>query len=138
MAQLTVSIVGTKELQRRLRKMNPEVNQSIMRKSFLDIAADLIDDISNVQIVGGRGDAPPLPNRLTNRHGGRGLVGSIALNMHPFPRYAEVGTHLNYGATHEKGLRGYPVRAFLKPARDKIAPRIPAMVVANWKKYGGL
>ena len=137
-AALTVKIVGTKELQRRLKKLNPEVNRRIMVKSFDDAAQDLLADITLKQIVGGRGKAPPLPTKLTNRSGGRGLVGSMGINRRPLPKAIEVGTHLAYGPVHEEGRGAYPVRAFLAPALAKIGKTFASIVVKNWKREGGV
>lgn len=137
-APLTVKIVGTKELQRRLKKLNPEVNKRIMVKSFDHAAQDLLTDITLKQIVGGRGKAPPLPSKLTNRSGGRGLVGSMGINRQPLPHAIEVGTHLDYGPVHEEGRGPYPVRAFLAPALAKIGKTFAAIVVKNWKREGGV
>jgi hypothetical protein len=138
MTTLRASIVGTKELQRRLKKMDPGANQAILRRSLEEAAGRMQSDIAKVQIVGGRGDSPPLLDRLSNRHGGRGLAGSIGINTSPLPFAIEVGTHLAYGPVHEEGRGPYPVRAFLQPALDKIAPKLGAIVVKHWKKEAGL
>jgi len=132
------SIVGTKELRRRLDKMDPGKNQAILRGSLKEAAKAMQVDITKVQIVGGRGDAEPLADRLSNRHGGRGLVGSIGINTNPLPYAIEVGTHLAYGPVHEEGRGAYPVRAFLQPALDKMAPKFAGIVVKHWKKEAGL
>jgi hypothetical protein len=136
--QLRVNIVGTEELQRRLKKLNPGINTRILTKSLTESAMKISADVKKVQIVGGRGKAPPLDDRLTNRHGGSGLVGSIAVNKQPLPRAIEVGTHLTYGAVHEEGRGRYPQRAFLAPALAKIQPEIAAIVTRNWKREGGI
>jgi hypothetical protein len=138
MTTLRASIVGTKELQRRLKKMDPGANQAILRGSLKEAAGDMQGDIAKVQIRGGRGDAPPGDGFLTNRHGGRGLAGSIGINSSPLPFAIEVGTHLAYGPVHEEGRGPYPVRAFLQPALDKMAPKFAEIVVKHWKKEAGL
>jgi hypothetical protein len=138
MTTLRITIVGTEELQRRLKKMDPGANQAILRKSFKESAGVMQADIAKVQIRGGRGDAPPDDDFLTNRHGGRGLAGSIGINFDPLPFAIEVGTHLAYGPVHEEGRGPYPVREFLKPALDKMAPKFEEIVVKHWKKEAGL
>jgi hypothetical protein len=135
---LRASIVGTKELQRRLKKMDPSANQAIFRGSLKEMAGTLQKDVAEVQIRGGRGDADPGLDFLTNRHGGRGLAGSIGINTSPLPFAIEVGTHLAYGPVHEEGRGPYPVRAFLQPALDKMAPKFGEIVVKHWKKEAGL
>lgn len=123
----TFKVTGLKEFDKRLRKVDPERNPKIPRRA-LDKAALLTQKIAAKEmIVTGRprGSAP-LPNKLTNRHGGEGLVGSIAVNRSPLPKAIEIGTELVYGAVHEKGLRGFPKRPFLKPALDKAS-----------RKFGG-
>jgi hypothetical protein len=138
MTQLRVSIVGTKELQRRLHKLNPAINRRIMVKSLSEAAVDILADVQKVQIVGGRGKALPLADRLTNRSGGRGLVGSMGIDRRPLPKAIEIGTHLTYGAVHEEGRGRYPRRAFLAPALEKIGGRIPGIIIKNWKREGGI
>ncbi|GAF91741.1 unnamed protein product [marine sediment metagenome] len=136
--QLRVSVVGTEELKRRLAKMDPGANKRILTKSLTDAAQLISKDVKEVQIVTGRTKAPPLPDKLTNRHGGSGLVGSIGVNRQPLPFAVEVGTHLTYGAIHEEGRGNYPRRPFLQPALDKIAPKFGSIVVKHWKREAGL
>ena len=111
MTALRVSIVGTKRLERALKRMDPKENARILRSSLREMAKDLLKNAAMKQIAHGRGKAAPLPTRLTNRHGGRGLVGSIRINEAPLPRAIEVGTDLAYGAVHEEGRGRYPRRA---------------------------
>lgn len=138
MTTLRISVTGTKDLQRALKRMNPEQNSRIFRGSFKEMARLLLDDVVNRQIAHGRGDKPPLPTRLTNRSGGRGLVGNIAMNEAPLPKAIEVGTDLVYGAVHEEGRAPYPKRAFLQPALDKLSPKFPVILKKHWKKEAKL
>ena len=132
--KLRASIVGTKELRRRLKAMNPGENRRILTVGLTKAALMIQVEAATKQIVHGRTKSPPLPDRLTNRSGGRGLVGSIAVNRRPLPNAIEVGTSLVYGAVHEEGRGSYPVRAFLAPALKKIGPKLGAIMADAWKR----
>jgi phage gpG-like protein len=135
-----VSVTGTKELKHALEKMNPGTNKRILRNSLLEAAFLLQKDAATKQIRHGARKSPPIPGKLTNRHGGAGLVGSIRVNRGPLPFAIEVGTDKAYGAIHELGgkKRPMPKRPFLQPALDKIAPKFGDIVVKHWKKEAGL
>ena len=97
MVALRVTVTGTKELQAALSRMNPEENRRIKSAVLEAIAVPVQRNAANVQLVrSGDQKSPPLPDRLTNRHGGRGLAGSIAINRVPLPRAIEAVsyTHL--------------------------------------------
>jgi hypothetical protein len=132
-----VSVTGTKELQRALKKMDPGTNEKILRNSLLEMAYRLQKDVVKNQIRHAPQTSPPIAGKLTNRHGGAGLVGSIRVNRGPLPFAIEVGTDKAYGARHEFG-RKMPKRPFLQPALDKIAPKFGDIVIKHWKKEAGL
>ena len=137
--QLQVSIVGTKELQRRLKKMNPQQNTRITRLSLIDAAKAVLIDATKVQIKAGGGGkksgySAPDPKQLTSRTGT--LRRSIGINKSELPFAITVGTNLRYGAYHE--LTADKLRPFMGPALDKIAPEFPRIVVRHWKKEAGL
>ncbi len=132
--KLRASIVGTKALQRRLKQLDPGENRRILTLGLTKAALMIQVDAATKQIVHGRTKAPPLPSRLTNRSGGRGLVGSIAVNRRPLPNAIEIGTSLVYGAVHEEGRGSYPVRAFLAPALKKIGPKLGSIIASVWKR----
>lgn len=133
-AAITVNIEGTKELQRRLAKLNPQQNVEIFIRSAREVATLIAANARNVQIRRGRGAVHP--SQLTHRD--YGLRDSIAPDFRGFPRFAEVGTELFYGAIHEFGLGHFPARPFMQPALDDVHPEIPSIFVRNWKKVGGL
>jgi len=137
-ANFSVRVVGDKALQRRLKKMNPAVNQAIMRDGLTEAALDVQANAALKQIAHGRGSAPPLSNKLTSRHGGHGLVGSIRVDRKQLPFAIEVGSDKVYGQVHERGLFGYPVRAFMGPALKAVQSRFPAIINKHWKKRGGI
>jgi hypothetical protein len=138
MAQMRVSVVGTKELRRKLAKLDPGFNKRIMVKSLTDCAVEIHSDATQNQIRRGMRNAPVIDGKLTSRNEGRGLIGSIGLNKGPLPGAIEVGTYLAYGAAHEHGLGKMPQRAFLEPALDKVGSKFNDIIVKNWKKEGGL
>lgn len=121
---MQVKVTGIDKLNKKLRKINPEKNLKILTRA-LDKAGLLVQDIAaRKKIISGRGNAPPLSDRLTNRHGGEGLVGSIRVNRSPFPHAIEIGTDLGYGAVHELGLGAFPPRPFLSPALKDAESRV--------------
>ena len=121
MATISVSVVGTKELKRKLEKMNPGVNKKIVRNSLLESAEDLQRDAAKNQILAGGGGkksglTKPHKSYLTSRHGT--LRRSIRVNRGPLPFAIEVGTDLGYGAMHETGGT-FSVRAHTRPRKVK-------------------
>lgn len=129
-----VKIEGGAELRRRLNKMDPATNFSIMRKAIAEIAVEISKDARKNQLLKGRGAVHP--SRLTNRS--FDLRDSIGPDLRALPKFAEVGTDIDYAATHEFGLGPYPERAFMEPAFEVVEPRIPAIVVHHWRRQGGI
>jgi len=138
MPQMRVSVVGTKELRRKLAKLDPGFNKRIMVKSLTDCAVEIHSDATRNQIRRGMRHAGIHATKLTSRNEGRGLIGSIGLNKGPLPGAIEVGTHLAYGAIHERGLGRFPKRPFLEPALGKVGSKFNEIIVKNWKKEAGL
>ena len=136
--QLRVSLVGAKELRRRLKEMNPAINTRIVRESLIEAAGKVQTDAANIQITGGgRGKGkglPALPHKLTSRTGA--LRRSIAVDRKPLPFAIEVGTDLDYGAVHE--FHNKRPRPFMAPALDKIAPELDDIVIKHWKREAKL
>jgi len=138
---ISVSVVGTKELKRKLEKMNPGVNKKIVRDSLIESALLLQRDAAKNQILAGGGGkkggmTKPHPRYLTSRTGS--LRRSIKVDRGPLPFAIEVGTDLVYGAVHEFGRRGMPQRAFMQPALDRVAPKFGDIVIKLWKRAAGL
>jgi hypothetical protein len=138
-----IRLVGGKNLRKALAKLDPATNARIMITSFRQVAVLIAANARNVQILSGGGE--PHRSRLTHRS--RDLRDSIGPDFSGLPLYAEVGTKLFYGAIHEYGgtfaRKGgttvtFPERPFMGPALDAIEPKIPEVVVRNWKREGGL
>ena len=137
--QLKVSVVGVKELTRKLEKMNPGINKKILRDSLIETALLMQRDAAKNQILAGGGGKKggmtrPHPRHLTSRTGT--LRRSIKVDRGPLPFAIEVGTDLVYGAYHES--RAKRRRPFMKPALDRIAPKFGDIVVKHWKRAAGL
>lgn len=102
------------------------------RRFLLSAGFLLLTNAAREQIIGGgrvrvgRGltSTPPHPSRLTSRSGElrRSLSADRGADTSGLPRWIDVGSDLAYAPTHELGLRGYPVRAFLRPAGDAVSP----------------
>ncbi len=102
------TIVGGRELQARLAKLNPKQNRQIMTYALKNIAVVGMRDAKKRHILA-RGKRPPVARRLTSRTGtGRR---SIGLNLGG-PVFAEYGTDLGYMAMHEEGGT-FPVKQSL-------------------------
>jgi len=143
MTTLRVSVVGTKELKRKLEKLNPGVNKRILRNSLIESALLIQRDAAKIQILAGGGGkkggmTPPHPTHLTSRTGT--LRRSIKVDRGPLPFAIEVGTDLEYGAAHEFGSAklNLPERPFMQPALDRVAPKFGDIVVKHWKREAGL
>lgn len=110
-------------IEKMLGQITPKKNKRIVRDGLGRCAYLVQKTTTEEMIVRGRAkDAPPLAKKLTNRSGGAGLIGSIAVDL-PKEGLATVGTALKYGAIHEFGESGYPKRPFLSPALKKASKK---------------
>jgi phage gpG-like protein len=101
---LSVKLVGSKELQRRLKKMNPAQNARITTPALLESMQLTLRDARLNRIIRG-GSGSPHATKLTSR-GGRlrgSLAGNQAIDLNRRLRWVEGGTDVIYGAVHEKG-----------------------------------
>jgi hypothetical protein len=175
---LSISVQGLDELHERLNRVNPKTNPAWVRRSLLK-AGELTQIISSRQMIiqssrfrgpkgprGGKGrmmSAGVHPSKLTSRHGGAGLVGSIRVNQTPLPWAIEVGTDKAYAHVHEEGgtfsvgsysrtiasstrsggasmalvkshSRTYPKRAFMAPGVEKAAKSFDRIFSKEWAK----
>jgi hypothetical protein len=103
-----------------LRRMTPGERDAVADEVLEKVARAAEERAKTVEIVRGRGNAPPLPDRLSWRTGH--LTRSISTDSIPSARTWIVGSTVNYAPVHELGLRvgsaNYPVRAFLTPAAE--------------------
>lgn len=129
-----VKIEGGANLRKRLNKMDPASNFAILRRSIAEIAVRISADARENQLLKGRGRVHD--SKLTNRS--FDLRDSIGPDLRSLPKFAEVGTDIEYAARHEFGLDGFPERAFMEPALEKIEPMIPAIIVKHWRREGGI
>ncbi|KKL51363.1 hypothetical protein LCGC14_2296280, partial [marine sediment metagenome] len=118
--QLTIKTPDSGKINRLLRNVTPAINTRIWNRGLTQIILEMQTEVttSGKHIVHGRGDAPPLPNVLTSRHGGSGLVGSITPDYSGLPRLASLGSDLPYAGVHEDSKRAY-----LLPTYDDMARR---------------
>ena len=134
-----VSVVGSKQLRRKLERMDPGRNKAILRNSLIESALLVQRDAAKNQILTGGGGkrsgmTRPHPRHLTSRTGT--LRRSIKVDRGPLPFAIDVGTDLVYGAYHE--LRAKRRRPFLQPALDRVAPKFGDIFIKNWKRAAGL
>ena len=132
-ARLSIKLEGGAKLKARLDKLNPAQNFEIFRRSAKDAAVLIVANARNVQIR--RGGGAVHSTQLTHRsfH----LRNSIGVDFRGLPRFVEAGTDVLYGAKHEHGI-DVTARPFMAPALEAIRPQIPAIVVRNWKREGGI
>ncbi len=129
---IRAQLVGSKELQRRLRKMNPRQNKRITTPALLESMQLTLRISAREKILPG-GGGPPRPDILTSRTGTlrRSLGTNFAVQVNEALQFVEGGTHLIYGAVHENSRR-----AFLKPALAQASPRFEAIFVKHWRRAG--
>lgn len=165
---ISARLEGVQELERRLREINPRTNTRIIARALRRAAGDIASNAKDKQIVGGgrsgklaSSASKPLPHKLTSRHGGSGLAGSIGVDASFLPFAVEVGTDRKYGAVHELGgrfavgsykrrtksgreetvrahTRTYPQRPFMQPALAAVRPRFPQIVREEWAREAKL
>lgn len=118
---LRVSITGSEDVQRALRRISPSQNTEILRRSLLK-GALLVQRLAATKYIHPGGQGPPLPDRVTSRTGT--LRRSIRVNRSPLPFAVEVGSDVVYAPVHELGSRTHPKRPFLAPALDEASKAI--------------
>lgn len=114
----------SRQVARFLRSLEPQTRDSVVREAMERVARAAEERAKTVEIVRGRGNAPPLPDRLSWRTGH--LTRSISTDLSLAPRAWIVGTAVKYGPVHELGLLvqrpggtvKYPERPFLSPAAE--------------------
>ncbi len=129
---IQAKLIGGKELQRRLKKMNPEQNRRIVTP-FLQESGLLIARIAARDKILPGGKGPPRPDILTSRTGTlrRSLSSNRAVDLNKRLLFVDVGTHLVYGAVHENSRR-----AFLKPALRDGSKSFERIARKHWARAG--
>ncbi len=129
---IRATLVGSKELQRRLRKMDPEKNRRITTPALLEAMQLFLRTAAREKILPG-GTGPPRPDILTSRSGAlrQSLGTNFAVQLNEALRFVEGGSHLIYAAVHE-----ITRRAFLKPALKQDLPKVPAIFLKHWRRAG--
>lgn len=82
--------------------------------------------------VSGKAHVPSPPGQAPHNDTGH-LAANIEVTT-PAPFVARVTSHASYSAVHEFGSSTHPARPFLRPARDKIAPRAAKRLVQQIRK----
>jgi len=117
-----INIATSNQVAEYLRRLAPNVRGSVVDEVLEKIALATEERAKTVEIVRGRGDAPPLPDRLSWRSGH--LTRSIGTDSIPSEHAWVVGSTVNYAPVHELGLTvgraHYPQRPFLQPAADYV------------------
>jgi hypothetical protein len=145
---LSIRVDGIPEVQAMLDRISPRKNSAWVGRA-LDQCADLTRKIAAEEKIiqgsrwrgpagprGGKGkliSAAPHPTKLTSRHGGAGIVGSIRVNrISAFVR--DVGSDKLYAPVHEYGGRFHPPRPFLSPALDDASEKFSDIFVRELDK----
>lgn len=119
-----LNLADSRRIAEFLQRLEPGQRQSVADRVLEKVARAAEERAKTVEIVRGRGDAPPLPDRLSWRTGH--LTRSISTDSIPAQGVWIVGSTVNYAPVHELGLsvqtRGgtirYPERPFLTPAAE--------------------
>ena len=130
--KLTATVVGEGSVRRYLRKIDPSINKGIPSDTVKRVAEQMRDVSKKRFFAMGRGNAPPLPDILTNRSGR--LRNSIAVDKSALPKAASVGTDVPYGAVHEFGFRTTPKRPFLAPAARIVVRDLEKVALIRWRR----
>ena len=127
---LRAKLIGTEELQRQLDHLNPEMKRRITTPALLESMQTTLRDAARNKILPG-GQGPPRPDILTSRTGTlrRSLTGNFSIDVNERLRWVEGGTHLIYGAFHEKTRR-----AFLAPALKDTQSQYEAIFRKWWDR----
>ncbi len=129
---IQAKLVGSKELKRRLKKMDPAENKRITTPALLEAMQLTLRIAAREKILPG-GGGPPRPDILTTRTGTlrRSLGTNFAVQVNEALQFVEGGTHLLYGAVHENSKR-----AFLKPALKQASAKFEAIFLKHWARAG--
>lgn len=121
-----IRVVGVKKVRKYLQRF-PIQRGSLAEKVFRDALIDIGDEITTkaaTKYIIRSGPAGVIDSkRLTNRHGGAGLVGSISTDRGPLSELAiESGSDLVYARPHELGSpkQNLPARPFMLPALEDV------------------
>lgn len=123
-----INLAESRAIARFLKGLTPGERNAVADEVLEKVARATETRAKTVEIVRGRGNAPPLPDRLSWRTGH--LTRSISTDSAPSLRTWIVGSTVNYAPVHELGLQvgnaRFPKRAFLQPAAEwVIAERAP-------------
>lgn len=123
-----LNLAESRAIARFLRGLSASERDSVAARVLEQVARATETRAKTVEIVRGRGNAPPLPDRLSWRTGH--LTRSISTDSAPSLRTWIVGSTVNYAPVHELGLQvgaaRFPKRPFLTPAAEwVIAERAP-------------
>lgn len=77
--------------------------------------------------VSGKAHVPSAPGEPPHNDTGH-LKSNIEVSL-PSPITARVTSHASYSAVHEFGSSTHPARPFMRPARDRVAPKATAEMI---------
>jgi phage gpG-like protein len=102
----------------------------------LYVGADMVRTEAHRSIsagsVSGKHHQPSPPGSPPNRDGGT-LQAHIETSQ-PAPYVARVTSSAPYAAVHEFGGSKHPQRAYIRPARDKMKPKVARLLVSEINK----
>lgn len=154
MIQARVNVTNIRPLMSALSALRMPELRTVLDRALLQ-SAFLVQRIASTEkIRHGSRRSPPLPDKLTSRNAGAGLVGSIGVDRSRLPFVVTVGSALRYAPVHELGgvfrvpthrrrtksgkatsVRAhsatFPKRPFLAPALEDASKRFPDLFVAE-------
>lgn len=133
---VSVKIEGTEQFRQVLERALPDANPRIFSGAFVEMMLKILKNAAGKQIVQGRGEAPPLPRRLSGRTNMlvRSLGPAFGLDRSGLPFSISGGTDLVYGRIHELGLGRFPKRPFLEPAVEEEIQNLEDILTRHWER----
>ena len=138
MTGLRVSVTGEESIVAGLKRLNPGLNDAILRPAMVEMALLVLRTAAQRHIKrGGRRGSKPVPKILTSRTGAlrRSLsVGGGGLDKSRLPSEISAGSNLVYARVHEFGGRHTPKRPYLAPGLAESEDEFPAILLKHWAR----
>lgn len=144
--RLSVKLVGTRLLEKRLKELSPAQNRDIVEPALLESMLLSLRIAAREKIHPG-GKGPPRAGKLTSRTGslrrslgfGKDANALDAVDQRGLRRnFVEGGSDLVYARVHEEGIGVHPPRPFLAPGLEDATRQFESIFVKHWRTAADL